>query len=174
VKPKGLTTVVVQGAFVTLWLTIEPLAYVNHVRKLERKRKRKGKRVATMDKLGFKLELRGKTWVVAEDEGGIRPATNPEVALWKALETVKDDVKQLLKLAYIGEHYFSDLTWKARCDELLLTVAALKALLDTHRIPYTLQEEASPVCESCKPGNCVCGLGIQCELPDRGNDNGNR
>lgn len=37
------------------------------------------------------------------------------------------EIARLEKLAYIGEHQFEDLTWKARCDELRAQLAADKA-----------------------------------------------
>jgi hypothetical protein len=39
------------------------------------------------------------------------------------------ELERLTKLAYIGDHFFPDLTWKARCDELVADLAVLKRSL---------------------------------------------
>ena len=36
-----------------------------------------------------------------------------------SLTRLRDELQELLRLAYIGEHYFPDLSWKTRCEELL-------------------------------------------------------
>lgn len=37
----------------------------------------------------------------------------------KWLRAMLKEREELLRLAYIGEHYFPDLSWKTRCEELL-------------------------------------------------------
>jgi len=35
------------------------------------------------------------------------------------LRAMVTEREELLRLAYIGEHYFPDMSWKTRCEELL-------------------------------------------------------
>jgi hypothetical protein len=51
------------------------------------------------------------------------------------------EVKEMRKLAYFGDHYFPDLTWKVRCEELLEENKEMRKLLryffgDGGGIPY--------------------------------------
>ena len=55
-------------------------------------------------------------------------ATNK--ALMESQERLAGEVKELRKLAYIGDHHFPDLTWKARFDELLEENKRLRKMLE--------------------------------------------
>lgn len=50
-----------------------------------------------------------------------------EAAKDKTIESLTAENERLRKLAYIGDHHFSDLTWKARCEEEVETRKTLAA-----------------------------------------------
>lgn len=46
------------------------------------------------------------------------------------------EIERLLKLAFIGEHHFPDLTWKKRCEEQQIEINKLRRQIET--APKTL------------------------------------
>lgn len=63
-------------------------------------------------------------------------------ALMESQERLAGEIKELRELAYIGDHHFPDLTWKARFDELLEENRKLRKVLHFVRrnIPDYLPE----------------------------------
>jgi hypothetical protein len=59
-------------------------------------------------------------------------ATNK--ALMESQERLAGEVKKKRKLAYFGDHYFPDLTWKVRCEELLEENKEMRKLLAEARV----------------------------------------
>ena len=51
-------------------------------------------------------------------------------ALMESQERLAGEIKELRELAYIGDHHFPDLTWKARFDELLEENKKLRKMLE--------------------------------------------
>ena len=73
----------------------------------------------------------------------VEQSTQTVDAMFEKNQRLTAEVERLTKLAYIGEHHFPDLTWKARCEEAAAEVERLRGALVKVRA-HTAHTKASP------------------------------
>lgn len=74
-------------------------------------------------------EIQITSWVNIDDSATTVYGCNKCSYGWGEHSDIEEKIKKLLKLAYIGEHYFPDLTYKRRYEEMSSDIIILRKQL---------------------------------------------